>query len=123
MTIERLGVIGAMSDRITVISDAIAAAIRDYRKRQGMTREELAAELWEAGAAQSLDLRLRLRERAFRILDRLRGFLCGGGDLARPLTGGFGLGRGDFRRALSHLGWPRSRLEIAERPVDEPVHE
>ncbi|WP_176929618.1 helix-turn-helix domain-containing protein [Lentzea albidocapillata] len=43
-----------MSDRITVISDAIAAAIRDYRKRQGMTREELAVELWDAGAPQAM---------------------------------------------------------------------
>lgn len=43
-----------MSDRITSISDAISAAIRDHRKRQGMTREELAQELWDVGAPQSM---------------------------------------------------------------------
>ncbi|RKT49350.1 helix-turn-helix domain-containing protein, partial [Saccharothrix australiensis] len=44
----------AMTDRITVISDAIAAAIRAHRKRQGMTREELARELWDVGAPQTM---------------------------------------------------------------------
>lgn len=43
-----------MSDRITVISDVISAAMRDHRKRQGMTREELAGELWNVGAPQSM---------------------------------------------------------------------
>ncbi|ROP36276.1 helix-turn-helix domain-containing protein [Saccharothrix texasensis] len=43
-----------MSDRITVISDVIAAAIREHRKKRGLTRDELATELWDVGAPQSM---------------------------------------------------------------------
>ncbi|MFF5988150.1 hypothetical protein [Prauserella flavalba] len=43
-----------VSERVTVLSDAIAEAIRAARKREGATRAEFAAAAWEAGAPASL---------------------------------------------------------------------
>jgi hypothetical protein len=43
----------AVSDRITVVTDVVCAAIRAYRKREGVTREEFAAAAWERGAPES----------------------------------------------------------------------
>ena len=43
----------ATTDRITVVTDVVCAAIRAYRKREGVTREEFASAAWEHGAPES----------------------------------------------------------------------